>query len=292
MKKITRVILILSTIATLSACTPQNNENQIDKPNNNITSNKDVYISGIEDIITGEKINFKDSLEGISQDGKTFKLNDEIGEKQIEGFEGTLKSAVYIHEEDNEKNGRLGMLNTEGKVFVSHSGLFPTKVFVSEVRAEEKIIGISSTATNKNEKGLILVLTEDNEIKAVDAEEMETYEFSMEEEKKISETYKRLFENGIMWSPVFTVNPATQEKIFFEEQESILMLEEDRISYEDRKTDERKNGEYTLNIETQEINIIYDDETKETYRIIDNLGDGEIYLVIQKAEGLDVYYRQ
>ena len=122
---------------------------------------------------------------------------------------------------------------------------------------------------------------------------MEAYDYVPEEEGKLSSLYEILVENGRMWSPVFTINTSTQEKVFFEEQVSILMLNDNSdVMFEDRKTNEYKHGEYEIKVDVREVEITYDGDVKETYRIVENLGDDEVYLVTTNNEGLDVYYRQ
>ena len=286
MKKICKILVITALLCTLIAC--KSNKEEDTKIQNN-----DVYVAGITDLVSGSKINFKENLQGISADGKTYKLNEEIGEKALEGFEGTPKSVTYIHDDNLEKRGTLGILNTDGEVFVSHGGLFAEKVFVSKVHLEEKVKAISSTASHKSDTGIILMLTESEKIKAIDENSMEAYGYVPEEEAKLSSLYEILIENGRMWSPVFTINPSTQEKVFFEEQVSILMLNDNSDAmFEDRKTKEYKHGEYEIKVDAREVEITYDGDVKETYRIVENLGDDEVYLVITNAEGLDVYYRQ
>ena len=286
MKKICKILVITALLCTLIAC--KSNKEEDTKIQNN-----DVYVAGITDLVSGSKINFKENLQGISADGKTYKLNEEIGEKALEGFEGTPKSVTYIHDDNLEKRGTLGILNTDGEVFVSHGGLFAEKVFVSKVHLEEKVKAISSTASHKSDTGIILMLTESEKIKAIDENSMEAYDYVPEEEAKLSSLYEILIENGRMWSPVFTINPSTQEKVFFEEQVSILMLNDNSDAmFEDRKTKEYKHGEYEIKVDAREVEITYDGDVKETYRIVENLGDDEVYLVITNAEGLDVYYRQ
>ncbi|MBO5179382.1 MAG: hypothetical protein J6B87_03455 [Clostridia bacterium] len=288
MKKICKILVIIAMLCTLVACKSNTEENK--KAN---IKKEDVYVTGITDLVSGTKVNFKDNLEGISSDGKTFKLNDEVGEKTLEGFEGTVKSVTYIHDEILEKRGTLGILNTNGEVYISNGGLFADKVFLSKVNLDEKVKAISSTASHKSETGIILMLTESEKVKAIDENSMDAYDYVVEEESKLSEIYEVLVENGRMWSPVFTINPSTQEKVFFEEQVSVIMLNDNSdMMFEDRKTEEYKHGSYEVKVETREVEITYDDETKETYKIVDNLGDNEVYLVITNGEGLDVYYRQ
>ena len=288
MKKICKILVIIAMLCTLVECKSNTEENK--KAN---IKKEDVYVTGITDLVSGTKVNFKDNLEGISSDGKTFKLNDEVGEKTLEGFEGTVKSVTYIHDEILEKRGTLGILNTNGEVYISNGGLFADKVFLSKVNLDEKVKAISSTASHKSETGIILMLTESEKVKAIDENSMDAYDYVVEEESKLSEIYEVLVENGRMWSPVFTINPSTQEKVFFEEQVSVIMLNDNSdMMFEDRKTEEYKHGSYEVKVETREVEITYDDETKETYKIVDNLGDNEVYLVITNGEGLDVYYRQ
>lgn len=288
MKKLCKVLVIIALLCTLVACKSNKEEDK----NLNV-KDQDVYVTGITDLVTGNKINFKESLDGISADGKTYKYNEEIGEKQIEGFEGTVKSVTYIHDDLLEKKGTLGILNTDGEVFVSHSGLFAEKIFVSKVILDEKVKAISSTASYKSDTGIVLMLTESDKIKAIDENSMEAYDYVSEEEGKLSSLYEVLVENGRMWSPVFTINPSTQEKVLFEEQVSVIMFNDNSDAmFEDRKTNEYKHGEYEINVDAREVEITYEGDVKETYRIVDNLGDNEVYLVITNNEGLDVYYRQ
>lgn len=286
MKKICKILVVIAILCMLVAC-------KSNKDTNKSVEAKDLYVTGITDLVTGNKINFKDDLKGLSSDGKTYTFNQEIGQKLIEGFNGTPKSVTYIHDDILEKRGTLGILNTDGEVFVSHGGLFAEKVFVSKVHLEERVKAISSTASHKSDTGIILMLTESEKIKAIDENSMDAYDYVAEEESKLSEIYEVLVENGRMWSPVFTINPSTQEKVFFEEQVSVIMLNDNSdMMFEDRKTEEYKHGSYEVKVETREVEITYDDETKETYKIVDNLGDNEVYLVITNSEGLDVYYRQ
>lgn len=286
MKKLCKVLVIIALLCMLVAC-------KSNKDKEKTIENKDLYVAGITDLVTGSKVNFKDDLKGISTDGKTYKYNEEIGEKQIEGFVGTVKSVTYIHDDLLEKRGTLGILNTDGEVFISHGGLFADKIFVTKVNLDEKIKAISSTASYKSDSGIILMLTESEKIKAIDENSIEAYDYVAEEEGKLSEIYEVLVENGRMWSPVFTINPSTQEKVFFEEQVSVLMFDENGDAmFDDMKTIENKHGQYEIKINEREVEITYDGDVKETYKIVDNLGDNEVYLVITNSEGLDVYYRQ
>ena len=136
MKKVLLCVALISALI-LVGC----NDNKEVQDNNNVnqgqnqTQNKgqENNATNIKDFITGEQVEFKESLEGISSDGKTYKFNDEIGEKEIQGFEGTVKSVVYIHDEQLVKDGTLGILNTEGQVYISHGGLWAPKIYVSPV---------------------------------------------------------------------------------------------------------------------------------------------------------------
>lgn len=286
MKKICKILVVIAILCMLVAC-------KSNKDTNKSVEAKDLYVTGITDLVTGNKINFKDDLKGLSSDGKTYTFNQEIGQKLIEGFNGTPKSVTYIHDDILEKRGTLGILNTDGEVFVSHGGLFAEKVFVSKVHLEERVKAISSTASHKSDTGIILMLTESEKIKAIDENSMEAYDYVPEEEGKLSSLYEILVENGRMWSPVFTINPSTQEKVFFEERVSVLMLnEQENVMFNDEKTDENKHGQYKINTEERKLEITYDGDVKEVYRIVDDLGDDEVYLVTTNGEGLDVYYRQ
>lgn len=298
MKKILMVLVLVLLTSTFMGCTgdKNNNNNGNNIENNNSINNKEEIKVDVKDFVTGEALNFENELTGIGMSGdtKTFKLNETIGEKEITGFEGTVKSAKYIHDENLEKLGTLALLNTEGKAYISNGGLFTDKVYMSEVRLEEKVKAISTTSSYRNKRGVVLLLTESNKIKAIDDESKEVYEISEQEERKFSNLYENIVENGKMWRPVFTINPATQEKIYFKEPVSTYMFnDEESMSYEDNKTNENKYGKYVINQETGNVEITYNDGgEKELLIYVDDLGDGEIYLKITQPDGLERYYRQ
>ena len=136
------------------------------------------------------------------------------------------------------------------------------------------------------------MLTEDDVVKAIDDESHEVYKFVEEEEKGFSSAYEKIVGDGEMWMPVFTINPATNEKVYFEEPVSIYMfMERDHVSFEDNKNDTRKYGTYKIDQETCNVEITYENGEKETLIYVDNLGDNEGYLKIKQADGLERYYR-
>lgn len=312
MKKVLGTIVgIMSIVVIFTGCANTSNQNnqggnnnasnvsQSDTSKNNNQNKDDKFWKFDEskvvktDILTGEKLNYKHELTGISSDGKTFKLNDEIGEKEIEGFEGTPKSVKYIHEERLEKSGTLAILNTDGEVYISNGGIFAPKIYMSKVHLEEKVKAIATTSSYKNARGVVLMVTEDDVMKAIDDESFEAYKFIEEEEKGFSSAYEKIVGDGEMWMPVFTINPETNEKVYFEEPVSMYMfMDRDRVSFEDNKNNIRKYGIYKIDQETCNVEIMYDEnDEKETLIYVDNLGDNEGYLKITQKDGLERYYR-
>lgn len=297
MKKVLGTVVgIMCMAVTFTGCFNSNNQKE-NQGNQNVNKEVvDIDESKVvqSDILTGKKLDYNYELTGLSADGKRFEINSEIGEKELDGFYGTAKSVKYFHEEKLEKSGTLAILNTDGEVYISNGGLFAQKIYMSKVHLEEKVKAIAVTSSYKNPRGVVLMVTEDDTIKAIDDENYEVYEFIEEEEKEFSTAYEKIVGAGSMWMPVFTINPKTNEKVYFEEPVSMYMfMDEGRVNYEDNENDTRKYGTYEINIETNNVEITYDEnEEKETLIYVDNLGDNESYLKVTQEDGLERYYRQ
>lgn len=290
-KAMKKVILILGMGVAFTACankeekkpTPQKEIEMVEIDESKVLNN---------DLLTGKKINYQHEMFGISEDGKRFKLNAEVGEKELDGFKGTAKSVKYIHEEGLEKSGTLAILNTNGEVYISNGGLFAPKIYMTKVDMREKVKAIAVTSSYKNKRGVVLMVTERDEIKAIDDESHEAYEFIEEDEKKDSLAYEKIIGNGEMWMPVFTINPETNEKVYFEEPVSIYMFtDRNMVNFEDNKNNTTKHGTYEIDAETNNVEITYDNDEKEILEYVNDLGDDTGYLKIMQEDGLERYYR-
>ena len=136
------------------------------------------------------------------------------------------------------------------------------------------------------------MVTENDEIKAIDDQSYEVYEFVEEDEKKDSLAYEKIIGNGELWMPVFTINPTTNEKVYFEEPVSTYMfIDADMLSFEDKKNNTTKYGTYEIDLETNNVEIIYENNETEILEYVNDLGDGNGYLKLMQEDGLERYYR-
>lgn len=292
-KAMKKIVLILSMGVVFTGCINKQKEKQPPVSQGNVELveiDESKVLSN--DLLTGEKINYQHEMFGISEDGKRFKLNAEVGEKELDGFKGTAKSVKYIHEEGLEKSGTLAILNTNGEVYISNGGLFAPKIYMTKVDMREKVKAIAVTSSYKNKRGVVLMVTERDEIKAIDDESHEVYEFIEEDEKKNSLAYEKIIGNGEMWMPVFTINPETNEKVYFEEPVSFYMFtDRNMVNFEDNKNNTTRHGTYEIDVETNNVEITYDNDEKEILEYVNDLGDDTGYLKIMQEDGLERYYR-
>lgn len=293
-KAMKKIVLILSMGVVFTGCMNKHEEKQPPLSQGNVELveiDENKVLSN--DLLTGEKINYQHEMFGISADGRAFKLNDEVGEKELDGFDGTPKSVKYIHDEKLEKLGTLAILNTDGEVYISNGGIFAPKIYMQKVNLDEKVKAIAATSSYKNERGVVLMVTESDNLKAFDDESHEVYDFVEENEKKDSLAYEKIIGTGSMWMPVFTINPTTNEKVYFEEPVSTYMfMDEENVMFEDNKNNASRNGTYVIDQETYNVEITYENDEKETLIYVDDLGDNEGYLKIMQEDGLERYYRQ
>ena len=294
-KALGTVVGIMCMAVTFTGCFNSNNQKENQGNQNANKEVVDIDESKVvqSDILTGKKLDYNYELTGLSADGKRFEINSEIGEKELDGFEGTAKSVKYFHEEKLEKSGTLAILNTDGEVYISNGGLFAPKIYMSKVHLEEKVKAIAVTSSYKNPRGIVLMVTEDDILKAIDDESREAYKFVEEDEKQFSTAYEKIVGDGSMWMPVFTINPKTNEKVYFEKPVSAYMfMDAERVNFEDNENNVRKHGTYKINQETNTVEITYTNDETETLTYVDNLGDNEGYLKVPQEDGLERYYRQ
>lgn len=245
-----------------------------------------------EDVVDGEKIDFKNKTTQISDDftkvesqGKTF---------NIQGFEGEFKTMETLYREDSI-DGIVVLLNRDGIVYYGKYNGTTETIQLNKIESDIKFIHLSKTKILTNEIGSAVVLIPEDEESTYairDIENVIIESFSFYNEEEYVREYNLLFTDGGKWKAIFKKQKLVgKEQEYTDENEFIF---NENYEFSNSSGYLAGKGTYSIDVENSLIILNYNSGKKQEFEVvrIDNEESYDTYLVLKENDGYDIYYQK